>query len=240
MKNLSKERRGKLLEFQDIIDYKFNNIKLLNRALTHSSFANEYKKQNLKYNERLEFLGDSVLGLVISDHIFKKYTKYPEGELTKIRALVVCEVSLAEGSRKLKAGEFLLLGKGEEATGGRYRTSILSDTFEAIIGAIYIDGGIVDSKKFILDNLLETVEHAVKGEILLDYKTELQELIQKSNKFPIEYRVIKEEGPDHNKSFFIEVFNNGKVLGRGKGTSKKEAEQKAAKAAKLVLKKVEK
>ncbi|MBS4536081.1 ribonuclease III [Clostridium sp. D2Q-14] len=237
MKNLSKKIKDKLVEFENIINYKFNDTKLLNRALTHSSFANEYKKRDLKYNERLEFLGDSVLGLVISDYIFNKYESYPEGELTKIRALVVCEASLAESARKLKIGEFLLLGKGEEATGGRTRTSILSDAFEAIIGAIYIDGGISVSRRFILGNLLETIEDAVNGELLLDYKTELQELIQKDNKYPIEYKVIKEEGPDHNKSFFVEVLNDNRVLGKGKGTSKKEAEQAAAKVA---LKRVEK
>ncbi|MBS4539766.1 ribonuclease III [Clostridium sp. D2Q-11] len=235
MRNLSKERKQKLIKFQEVINYKFDDIKLLNRALTHSSFANEYKKFNLRYNERLEFLGDSVLGLIVSDYIFNNYKDYPEGELTKIRALVVCEPSLAAISKKIDLGRFLLLGKGEESTGGRDRTSILSDAFEAVIGAVYIDGGIEVSRKFILENLLDTIKEAVKGEILLDYKTELQELIQKSNNCCIEYRVIKEEGPDHNKRFFVEVLNNNSVLGRGEGSSKKEAEQEAAKSA---LKKV--
>lgn len=231
MKKLTKDRKEKLMEFENIIDYKFNDIKLLNRALTHSSYANEYKKKNLKYNERLEFLGDSVLGLVISDYIFNNYKSYPEGELTKIRALVVCEPSLAAIAKKINLGEFLLLGKGEESTGGRNRTSILSDAFEAVLGAIYIDGGINVSQKFILENLIQTIKDAVKGEILLDYKTELQEVIQKTSNSRIEYRVIKEEGPDHNKKFFVEVLNNGKALGSGNGSSKKEAEQEAAKSA---------
>ncbi|NBI06856.1 ribonuclease III [Senegalia massiliensis] len=235
MKDLSKLRKIKLKQFQERINYEFSDITLLNKALTHSSYANEFKSKKILYNERLEFLGDSVLGLVISDYIFNKYKNFPEGELTKIRALTVCEPSLAEISKKLNLGEFMLLGKGEEATGGRTRISILSDAFEAVIGAIYLDGGMKASKKFILNNLLETIINAVNGEMLLDYKTELQEIIQQDSNSNIKYNVVKEEGPDHNKKFYVEVSNNGKILGTGKGNSKKEAEQNAAKFA---LKKV--
>ncbi|WP_130806897.1 ribonuclease III [Senegalia massiliensis] len=235
MKDLSKTRKEKLKQFQEKINYEFSDITLLNKALTHSSYANEFKSKKILYNERLEFLGDSVLGLVISDYIFNKYKNFPEGELTKIRALTVCEPSLAERSKKLNLGKFMLLGKGEEATGGRTRISILSDAFEAVIGAIYLDGGMKASKKFILDNLLETIINAVNGEMLLDYKTELQEIIQQDSNSNIKYNVVKEEGPDHNKKFYVEVSNNNKVLGTGKGNSKKEAEQNAAKFA---LKKV--
>lgn len=231
MKNLSKKRKQKLAEFQEKINYNFNEIYLLNKALTHSSYANEFKSKKILYNERLEFLGDSVLGLVVSDYIFNNYKVLPEGELTKIRALSVCEPSLAKRSIKLKVGEYLLLGKGEEATGGRNRISILSDAFEAIIGSIYLDGGMDAAKEFILDNLLGTIKGAVKGEVLLDYKTELQEIIQKNPNSNIKYNVIKEEGPDHNKKFYVEVLNNEIVLGNGEGSSKKEAEQDAAKHA---------
>ncbi|MGO1367887.1 MAG: ribonuclease III [Senegalia sp. (in: firmicutes)] len=231
MKNLSKKRMQKLEEFQKKINYNYNNINLLNKALTHSSYANEFKSKKILYNERLEFLGDSVLGLVVSDYIFNNYKDLPEGELTKVRALSVCEPSLAKRSIKLKVGEYLLLGKGEEATGGRNRISILSDAFEAIIGSIYLDGGMDASREFILDNLLTTIKGAVRGEVLLDYKTELQEIIQKNPNSNIKYNVIKEEGPDHNKKFYVEVLNNEKILGSGEGSSKKEAEQDAAKHA---------
>lgn len=231
MKNLSKKRMQKLEEFQKKINYNYNNINLLNKALTHSSYANEFKSKKILYNERLEFLGDSVLGLVVSDYIFNNYKELPEGELTKVRALSVCEPSLAKRSIKLKVGEYLLLGKGEEATGGRNRISILSDAFEAIIGSIYLDGGMDASREFILDNLLATIKGAVRGEVLLDYKTELQEIIQKNPNSNIKYNVIKEEGPDHNKKFYVEVLNNEKILGSGEGSSKKEAEQDAAKHA---------
>lgn len=231
MRNLSNNRKMQLYKLQDSINYKFKDLKLLNKALTHSSYANEYKRHNIKYNERLEFLGDSVLGLVISDYLFTKYKNYPEGELTKIRALIVCEPSLASVSKRLNLGKYLLLGKGEESTGGRKRISILSDSIEALIGAIYIDSDIEVASEFILFQLRDIIDKAVNGNILLDYKTELQETIQKCNSSRIEYRVIKEEGPDHNKIFFVQVLNNDKVLGSGKGGSKKEAEQEAAKSA---------
>ncbi|MTI67446.1 MAG: ribonuclease III [Firmicutes bacterium] len=228
---LKKERIQRLKELQENVKYNFNNLELLNRALTHSSYANENKKKNLKYNERLEFLGDSVLGLVISDYLFNNYPKYPEGELTKIRSLIVCEPSLASIAKEIKLGRYLLLGKGEEATGGRERISILADAFEAVIGAIYLDGKLKHSRKFILNSLNKIIEDSVKGKLFLDYKTQLQEYIQKNSDSNIEYSVTKEIGPDHNKIFYIEVKNGDKVLGIGKGKSKKEAEQNAARSA---------
>lgn len=220
-----------ILLLQKTINYTFNNKNILREALTHSSFANEYKAERIKYNERLEFLGDSVLGLIISEYIFLKYVHLPEGELTKVRANVVCEPSLAEQARVINLGEYLLLGKGEDLTGGRQRESILADAFEALIGAIYIDGGIEAARKFILHYFLESIVLASKGSLFRDYKTHLQELLQGQTSEKITYRVVNEYGPDHNKVFDIEVLIGEKVIGRGRGKSKKEAEQKAAKEA---------
>lgn len=231
MLEIKDNRLQELLELQKKINYYYKDIKLLNRALTHSSYANEHKKYKVKYNERLEFLGDSVLSIVISDYIFNTYPHYPEGELTKLRAIVVCENSLATISKRIEIGQYLLLGKGEEATGGRERLSILADLFEALLGSIYLDGGLESAKKFILDNFKDIINKAATGRLFLDYKTQLQELIQRNSKSKLEYRVIKEEGPDHNKVFHVEVKDNQNVLGKGSGKSKKEAEQNAAKIA---------
>lgn len=225
------EMETKIKELQVEIEYQFNNTDVLVRALTHSSFANEHKKHDIKYNERLEFLGDSVLSIVVSDYIFTKYSNYPEGELTRLRATVVCEPILAILARKINLGKYLLLGKGEKMTGGRQRTSILADAFEALIAAVYIDGGMTNAKKFILDNISESIEKAVNGKLFLDHKTHLQEVLQKSSRDRIEYKVIKEEGPDHNKMFYMQVKVNDEILGEGKGKSKKESEQNAAKEA---------
>lgn len=219
-------------ELQAKINYDFNDINFLNWALTHSSYANEYKKQKIVYNERLEFLGDSILGLIVSDYIYKEYPKYPEGDLTKLRATVVCEPSLSFLATNLDLGKYLLLGKGEEATGGRSRVSILADAFEALIGAIYLDGDMESAKPFVLHHLKPVIEDAVSGrELFIDYKTQLQETMQKSNKGNILYKVIKEEGPDHNKVFHTEVCAKEKIIGLGVGKSKKDAEQNAAKSA---------
>ncbi|MGF7057252.1 ribonuclease III [Brassicibacter mesophilus] len=232
METNSKERIVLLKEIQQKIGYKFKNINLLNWALTHSSYANEHKRFNITYNERLEFLGDSVLGLVVSDYIFTKYPNYPEGDLTKLRATVVCEPSLSFVARKINLGKYLLLGKGEEVTGGRERVSILADAFEAVIGAIYLDGKLGNARKFVLKYLSVVIEKAVNGgELFTDYKTQLQEKLQKKTKSKIEYKVVLEEGPDHNKIFHTEVSVKNKVLGVGVGKSKKEAEQNAAKRA---------
>lgn len=229
---INKNRIELLEEIQEKIEYKFKDINLLNWALTHSSYANEYKKQKIVYNERLEFLGDSILGLVVSDYIYKEYPKYPEGDLTKLRATVVCEPSLSFLAKNIDLGKYLLLGKGENSTGGRERVSILADAFEALIGAIYLDGAMESAKTFVLYHLEPAIEGAVNGiELFIDYKTQLQEILQKKNSGKILYKVVREEGPDHNKSFYTEVYVKEVILGKGIGKSKKDAEQDAAKSA---------
>lgn len=234
--NIKKDRLELLEKMQRQIEYKFKDINLLNWALTHSSYANEYKKHKVIYNERLEFLGDSILGLIVSEYIYGEYPKYPEGELTKLRATVVCEPSLSFLAKNIELGKYLLLGKGEEATGGRERVSILADAFEALIGAIYLDGEMVNAKTFVLYHLKPVIEDAINGiELFIDYKTQLQEILQKNNKGKITYQVVKEEGPDHNKLFHTEVYIKETTLGRGVGKSKKDAEQDAAKSALKVM-----
>ena len=219
----------KIHSLQETINYKFNNNHMIIEAITHSSYANESKNKNIRYNERLEFLGDSALGLTISEYIFEKYKHLPEGELTKMRASVVCEASLARQARNIGLGQYLLLGKGEELTGGRDRESILADALEALIGAIYIDGGIEESRKFVLNYFMDSIVLASKGSLFKDYKTDLQELLQSKGFEKITYKVVNEYGPDHNKSFDVEVLFGDTVIGRGSGKSKKEAEQRAAK-----------
>lgn len=226
-----KHRNEQLKALSDKLEYRFKNIGLLNEALTHSSYANENKKRRIKYNERLEFLGDAVLSIVISDYLYNTLSTFQEGELTKIRASIVCEPSLANCSLSMNIGQYLLLGKGEDTTGGRERVSILADTFEAIIGAIYLDGGLAEAKKFILRRLRTTIEGAIEGRVFQDYKTHLQEIIQSANAEKIMYEVVDEEGPDHNKVFYVHVKVGEKVAGKGSGKSKKEAEQNAAKEA---------
>jgi ribonuclease III len=223
LKNLDK--------FEEIINYKFIDRVNIITALTHSSYANENKSEKLEFNERLEFLGDAVLNIAISEKIFKKQYGFAEGELTKIRANIVCEPSLEKCANEINIGEFLLLGKGEELTGGRRRTSILSDAFEAVIGAIYIDSGMENAKKFIYKHMKSLIDGSVKGDISLDYKTQLQEVIQKDSEAKISYEVIEEKGPDHNKIFVSQVKIKEVVVGVGEGRSKKEAEQSAAKKA---------
>ncbi|QUH27305.1 ribonuclease III [Serpentinicella alkaliphila] len=218
-------------EIQIILNHSFSSLETLQESLIHSSYANETKGKSIRYNERLEFLGDSVLGLIVSDYIFKKYKHLPEGELTKVRANVVCEPSLANIAKKINLGKYLLLGRGEENTGGRNRDSILADAFEAIIGALYIDGGIEVARGFIISNLAESIELASKGSLFRDYKTHLQELMQSKSSDKITYNVVNTYGPDHDKTFDVEVVTSDKVIGTGRGKSKKEAEQNAAKQA---------
>lgn len=220
--------KNELAGFQDSLDYKFKNIQILETALTHSSYANENKSVGVSSNERLEFLGDSVLNLIVSNHVFSSYPDLPEGQMTKIRASVVCEPALKEMAVELGVGNFIKLGKGEEITGGRERPSILSDAFESIVGAIYIDGGYQQAEAFVLRLVEKTIEKSAKGLGLIDYKTKLQEELQKKGDVKIKYEVVNEIGPDHNKQFFIQVECNGKILGVGQGKSKKEAEQRAA------------
>lgn len=213
------------------IGVKFNNKKLIQRAITHKSFSNEKSQYNLRNNERLEFLGDSVLSIIISTYIFDNFPDYPEGELAKMRSVIVSEPLLAIKSRELDLGKYLLLGKGEEQTGGRDRDSILADTMEALIAAIYLDRGFEFTSKYVTNLFKKIIKEVEKGNYIQDYKTMLQEIIQQNSiKQPI-YMVVDEKGPDHNKEFKIEVKHNEGLLGTGIGKSKKEAEQNAARIA---------
>ncbi len=215
-------------EFEEIIGYRFSNTDLLKTALTHSSFANENRGKHVLYNERLEFLGDSVLSLIVSNYLFENYKNLPEGDLTKVRATIVCERSLWECAVNIEMGRFMILGKGEEQTGGRTRVSILADAYEALIAAIYLDGGFSVTREWLLGQLYDTILSAVKGKTVTDYKTALQELVQKKGHTEIHYDVVGESGPDHSKTFAVHVTIDGTVMGMGEGRSKKNAEQMAA------------
>ncbi|MFO7819703.1 MAG: ribonuclease III [Halanaerobacter sp.] len=220
-----------LLELQEKIEIEFDDLELLTRALTHKSYANERREQSLKDNERLEFLGDAVLDLIVNQYLFVQYPNYPEGELAQIRSVVVSALTLAEKSREIDLGKYLLLGKGEEATGGRGRNSILADAFEALIGSIYLDQGLKVAESFVLDLLIPNINMVEQGNHIQDYKTLLQELLQKNSDHRPQYEVVKEEGPDHNKLFTVQVKFKGEVLGVGTGSSKKRAQQSSAKEA---------
>lgn len=217
--------------FSDVIGYAFRDSSLLLRALTHSSYVNETGQDYCMNNERLEFLGDAVFDAIISDHLYNRLDGVEEGHLTKLRAAIVCEASLAECAARLRVGEHLRLGKGEEHTGGRMRQSIIADAMEAIIGAVYLDGGWDKVKGFVLSAFKNTIEEAVAGKLNFDYKTALQERFQAHGEVLIQYKVVKEEGPDHDKTFFVTLSVDGKEIGFGSGHSKKEAEQKAARKA---------
>ncbi len=223
----------KLSEFENIIGYHFNNRDLLFESLTHSSYANE-SKGALKSNERLEFLGDSVLSIVVSEHIFANYRDLPEGELTKTRSTLVCEKSLHSFGKKISLGDYIMLGKGEEATGGHSRPSIIADAFEAVIAEIYLDGGYEAAKRHIMCFLPTDIRDAVK-KAYDDYKTILQEIVQKNPEESVEYHLVSESGPDHHKSFTIQVMLNSNVIGQGTAGSKKQAEQLAAKEALILM-----
>lgn len=215
-----------LKKLEDRIQYKFKNPALLKTAMTHSSYANEKHFPKYECNERFEFLGDAVLELVSSEFLFFSNQKMPEGELTKLRASMVCEPSLAFCARDIELGEYLLLGKGEEATGGRKRDSVTSDAMEALIGAIYLDGGFASAKEFILSFILNDLEHK---KLFYDSKTILQEVVQANfKKEEIVYQLTGEEGPDHDKSFYVAVQIGESMYGEGKGRTKKSAEQQAA------------
>ncbi len=218
------------MELEDKIGYHFKNKELLTTALTHSSYANERKSQHIRYNERLEFLGDAVLSIVVSDYIFKNCPELPEGELTKLRASLVCEKSLFDFAKQIQLGSYLQLSKGERHNGGAQRPSIVSDAFEALIAAIYIDGGIEPAAKHILNFVVPAIQNQKKKRVK-DYKTTLQEIIQKNPGERLQYVLVSESGPDHNKHFVFEVHLNSNVIGKGGGRSKKEAEQQAAREA---------
>lgn len=218
-------------EFTEIGGYVFNNSSLLREGLTHSSYANENRNKKINSNERLEFLGDSILGLISAEYLFSKYPDLPEGELTKIRAAVVCEKTLCQVAKDMEIDKKLLLGKGEEAGGGRQRSSILADAVEAVLAAVYLDGGFSAAKKFAMTFIPKEVELANKGRAFRDYKTALQEIVQKNKQEVLTYSLKGERGPDHDKRFTVELLLNSNHIAEGEGRSKKEAEQMAAKAA---------
>ena len=218
-------------ELEQVIGYHFHKPELLTEALCHSSYANE--KRTVRCNERLEFLGDSVLSIVVSNHLFRNCTHLPEGELTKIRASLVCEKSLFEWAKTIGLGDYLLLGHGEDVSGGRERPSILSDAFEAVIAAMFLDGGMEAVTPYILRFLPEKFDRP--SDAFTDYKTVLQEVIQQNPEERVEYVLVGEDGPDHAKLFHMEVRLNSNVIGRGTGKSKKIAEQMAAKEALLLM-----
>ncbi len=214
-----------LNEFQSKIGYTFKNRQLLEQALTHSSYANEKHMKKHSDNERLEFLGDAVLEIVSSEFLFINYPQKPEGELTKLRASIVCEPTLALCTKPLDLGKYLRLGRGEDHTGGRKRKSILSDALEAVIGAIYLDGGFTNAKEFVLRFIMTDIENK---QLFYDSKTILQEIIQSRQDGELSYEILKEEGPDHNNSFEVRALVGDQEIGRGKGRTKKAAEQLAA------------
>lgn len=214
------------------IQYVFQNKMLLKQAFSHSSFVNELKKKGMESYERLEFLGDAVLEMITSEFLFENYRDLPEGKLTKLRASIVCEFTLSSVSEMLHYGDFVLLSKGEEQTGGRYRSSILCDLFESVLGAIYLDGGMEAAKQYVHTFLLTDIEHKT---LFYDAKTTLQEMVQKDGKGVVTYNMLEEKGPDHNKSFVTQVLVDGIPLATGEGSSKKNAQQMAAYRAILML-----
>lgn len=222
----------KLTDFQEMIGYHFRQEGLLRQALTHSSYANEKHMKKLSDNERLEFLGDAVLEIISSEFLYQSYPDVPEGELTRLRASIVCEPTLALCTEELSLGDYLFLGKGEELTGGRKRKSILSDALEAVIGAIYLDGGFANAKEFVLKYILKDIEHK---KLFYDSKTILQEVVQGEHE-KLAYVLTEEAGPDHDKSFTVEVRIGDTPVGTGKGRTKKAAEQEAAYRALIALK----
>lgn len=226
--------QGRLKELQNKIGYRFRDEELLISALMHSSYTNEKHIPKHQCNERLEFLGDAVLELISSEFLFFSNRKTPEGELTRLRASMVCEPSLAFCAREIGLGEYLLLGKGEEATGGRKRDSVTSDALEALIGAIYLDGGFANAKEFIKNFVLNDLENK---KLFYDSKTILQEMVQGVHGNQVVYKLVKEEGPDHNKSFTVEAYIGDLLYGEGTGRTKKAAEQEAAYHAILKLRK---
>ena len=209
------------------LKYKFNNIGLLKNALVHSSYANEVRG-NTHSNERLEFLGDSVLSIIVADHIYHKFPNLPEGELTRMRASLVCEKTLCAFSRELGIGEYLSLGRGEDKNGGRERDSIRADAFEAVLAAIYLDGGMTAAKNHIMNTVLRDLEHHSDEDSFKDFKTTLQEIIQRNPEESVSYTLLDETGPDHDKQFKVAVKLNSNIIGTGVGKSKKQAEQMAA------------
>ncbi|MCR5702919.1 MAG: ribonuclease III [Lachnospiraceae bacterium] len=212
-------------ELEANIGYVFTNKDLLKQAMSHSSFINEMKRNIMLSYERLEFLGDAVLELITSNYLFEEYADMPEGKLTKLRASIVCEYTLSSVARILHLGDYVLLSKGEELTGGRDRDSILCDLFESVLGAIYLDGGMEPAKNYVKTFLLKDIENKT---LFYDAKTTLQEMVQKDGKGVVTYEMVSESGPDHNKSYVMDVLVDGKAVAQGQGKSKKNAQQMAA------------
>ena len=215
-------------DLEEKLNYHFKDRTLLQTALTHSSYANENRSKGVECNERLEFLGDSILGMVVADYLYKEHPDWPEGELTRFRSRLVCESNLDNVARDLDLGSYLLLGKGEEAGGGRTRNSVIADAVEALLAAVYLDGGLKAAGKVIQTCILDRIDEREAGS--RDYKTTLQELVQRKSGMTLSYQLRGSAGPDHSKIFYMEVLLNGEAIGKGSGRSKKEAEQMAAKA----------
>ena len=217
------------MEFEKIIEQPFGDQSLLMTALTHSSYANQHK--NMEYNEKLEFLGDAVLQLAITEYIYRNFPQKTEGELTKLRALIVCEASLHQVAMDWNLGSYIRMSKGEELTGGRERAALLADGVEAVIAAVYLDQGMETAKKFVVKSFMEIIDMADRNEIVLDYKTSLQEILQENGEIDIRYELIRYEGPPHRRKFYSKVVIDSITMGKGEGFSKKESEQLAAKDA---------
>ncbi|NLT57422.1 MAG: ribonuclease III [Clostridiales bacterium] len=228
---MTRDEGRQLAQLQEKLGHRFAQPALLVSAMTHSSFANEQKPNQVACNERLEFLGDSVLSLIVSRYLFTHYDRLPEGDLSKVRAAVVNEKSLAGFARKLGLGTFLRMGRGEEQNQGRKRDSILADAFEALIAALYLDGDFEAAEAFLMPLLERAVEAAISGKRFKDYKTELQEIVQKNKEETLSYELVSADGPDHNKLFEVQIYLNSNPIAKGRGRSKKEAEQQAARAA---------
>lgn len=224
------KRISQLKKFEASIAYEYKNIELLDIAFTHSSYINEHN-DSPKHNERLEFLGDSVVNLIVTDILFREHEDLPEGDLTRIRASLICEDSFAWASEFMDIPNYILLGKGEELSGGRKRKSLMADSFEAFCGSLYLDSNFETLQKVLTNKFQGRVVEYIKNHKVIDYKTMLQEEVQKTSRERIKYHLIKDIGPDHNKVFYFEVVMGTKVLGKGKGQSKKEAEHMAAKDA---------
>lgn len=228
-----------LRSLEEKIGYTFKKLNIIVEALTHSSYANEANAsgkstKKVLYNERMEFLGDSVLSLIVSDHLFRTYPDIPEGELTRIRASLVCEKSLHIFAMRINLGDYLIVGKGEEKAGGREKVSILADAFEALIAAIYLDGGMADATEFVMKFIPDTIDQC-RNVSFHDYKTFLQEVMQKNPEEVVSYELIEERGPAHNKEFLVDVCINSNVIGRGVAKTKKDAEQLAAREALILM-----
>ena len=236
-KNITENLPRPIAEFEERIGYKYDDLNLLQTALTHSSFSNEMKArgQHVDFNERLEFLGDSVLSIIVSDYLFKQFPELPEGDLTKIRASAVCEKTLGKLAADIELGQYMRFGHGEELSHGRERVSILADAFEALLASIYLDSGSREAvEKFLMPRVIPEIRLFIENGTNKDYKTLLQQIVQQERGEILEYVLIGESGPDHDKCFEVEARLNSNVIGHGKGHSKREAEQMAAKEA-LVL-----